>query len=270
MEPNEETPPVTITVRGIELGRARPEIIVPLVGDDHEAVLEQAQRACETPSRVVEWRLDHFRPDHTDPAAHRAAVLETLPALRGALGPDRALLATLRTTAEGGQREISDRNLLLLLEELMTPRRAGVQALVDLVDIEASRAPQTVAQVVETADRSGVKVIVSHHDFESTPSEEELVAILRSQRRAGADLPKIAVTPQGPRDVLTLLSASLTVAEDNAGPHIALSMGPLGAVTRVAGETFASAATFATAGRASAPGQLAATDVAEVIEMLRP
>src|SRR5690625_6754684 len=69
----------------------------------------------------------------------------------------------------------------------MTPRRAGVQALVDLVDIEASRDPQTVAQVVEIADRSGVKVIVSHHDFESTPSEEELVAILRSQRRAGAE-----------------------------------------------------------------------------------
>src|SRR5690625_7309790 len=100
----------------------------------------------------------------------------------------------------------------------MTPRRAGVQALVDLVDIEASRDPQTVAQVVEIADRSGVKVIVSHHDFEPTPSEEELVAILRSQRRAGADLPKSAVPPRGPRDALTLLSASLTVRADHAGP----------------------------------------------------
>src|SRR5699024_753245 len=165
---------------------------------------------------------------------------------------------------------ISDRNLLLLLEELMTPRRAGVQALVDRVDIEASRDPQTVAQVVEIADRSGVKVIVSHHDFESTPSEEELVAILRSQRRAGADLPKIAVTPRGPRAAATLLSARLAVAEDNAGPHIALSVGALGAVARVAGEPSAAAATVATAGRASAPGQLAAADVAEVIEMLRP
>src|SRR5690625_3626123 len=154
MEPNEETPPVTITVRGIELGRARPEIIVPLVGDDHEAVLEQAQQACETPSRVVEWRLDHFRPDHTDPAAHRAAVLETLPALRGALGPDRALLATLRTAPEGGRREISDRNLLLLLEELMTPRRAGVQALVDLVDIEARSEERRVGK--ECRDRWGL------------------------------------------------------------------------------------------------------------------
>lgn len=270
MDTTEDTDPLTVTVRGIELGRARPEIIVPLVGDDRETVLEQAQRACDTPARVVEWRLDHFRPDHTDPAAHRAAVLETLPALRGALGPDRALLATMRTAAEGGQREISDQDLLRLLEDLMTPRRAGVQALVDLVDIETSRAPQTVEQVVEVADRSGVMVIGSFHDVETTPSEQEMVAILRSQRRAGADVPKLAVTPQSPRDVLALLSASLTVAADNAGPHIAISMGPPGAVTRVAGEAFASAATFATAGSASAPGQLAAADVAEVIELLRP
>src|SRR5699024_12289001 len=143
-----ETRAVPFTRRGIDVGRPRREIVVPLVGDDHEPVLEQAQRACETPSRVVEWRLVHFRPDHADPAAHRAAVLETLPALRGALGPDRARLATLRTTAEGGQREISDRNLLPLLEELMTPRRAGGQALVDLVDSEACRDPQPVAQGV--------------------------------------------------------------------------------------------------------------------------
>ena len=270
MEQTEETPPVTVTVRGIELGRARPEIIVPIVGDDHEAVLEQARSAVETPARVIEWRLDRFRPDLRDPASHRAAALETLPALRAELGPDRALLATLRTAAEGGDREISDRDLLRLLEALMTPRRAGVQALVDLVDIETSRPPQTVAQVIEVADRSGVMVIGSFHDFSSTPSEAEMVEMLRSQRRTGVDIPKIAVTPHDARDVLTLMSAGLTVAADGQGPHIAISMGPLGAVTRVAGETFASAATFATVGQASAPGQLAATDVAEAIELLRP
>src|SRR5699024_3884219 len=81
-------------------------------------------------------------------------------------------------------------------------------------------------------------------------------------RRLGADVPKIAVTPRSARDVLTLLSASLTVAEDLSGPHIAISMGTLGASTRVAAETFGSAATFATAGEGSAPGQLRAEDVA--------
>ena len=40
--------------------------------------------------------------------------------------------------------------------------------------------------------------------------------------------------------------------------------------SRVTAETFGSAATFATAGEGSAPGQLAARDVAGMIELLRP
>ena len=70
--------------------------------------------------------------------------------------------------------------------------------------------------------------------------------------------------------MLTLLGASLDVAADGAGPHLAISMGSLGAVSRVAAETFGSAATFATAGEASAPGQLDARQVARMIALLRP
>ena len=106
--------------------------------------------------------------------------------------------------------------------------------------------------------------------MDGTPDEAAIVEILRSQRRLGADIPKIAVTPRSPRDVLTLLSASLTVAEDLAGPHLAISMGTLGASSRAAAEVFGSAATFATAGEGSAPGQLAAEDVARMIALLRP
>ncbi|MGO2360657.1 MAG: type I 3-dehydroquinate dehydratase, partial [Brachybacterium tyrofermentans] len=54
------------------------------------------------------------------------------------------------------------------------------------------------------------------------------------------------------------------------GPHIAISMGTLGVASRVSAESFGSAATFATAGAASAPGQLGADDVARMLELLRP
>src|SRR5690606_4609799 len=67
--------PRTATVRGIELGRARPEIIVPVVGEDEEAVLAQAQAAAASPARLVEWRLDRFRPDLRGAEAHREAAL---------------------------------------------------------------------------------------------------------------------------------------------------------------------------------------------------
>ena len=260
----------TATVLGIELGRGRPEIIVPLVGDDRDALLAQAAAAGATRARMVEWRLDRFRPDLEDPAAHREQVLATLPALRAELGPDRAMLATFRTSAEGGSRPLADDDLGALLEALITGRRAGTQSALDLVDIESARSPEVVAAVIEAAHRHGTVVVGSFHDMEATPSAEEIVETLRTQRRLGVDVPKIAVTPHTAQDVLTLLSASLTVAEDRSGPHIAISMGTLGAVSRVAAETFGSAATFATAGEASAPGQLAADDVAEVIELLRP
>ena len=260
----------TATVRGIELGRARPEIIVPLVQPDEETLLDQAAAAVGTRARILEWRLDRFRPDLEDVTDHLDAVLAALPRLRGQLGPDRALLVTFRTAAEGGARTISDQNLGILLENLISGRRAGTQATVDLVDIETSRDPAMVARVISAAHRHGTVVVGSFHDMDSTPAEETMVEILRSQRRLGVDVPKLAVTPRSSRDVLTLLSASLTIAEDLSGPHIAISMGPLGASSRVAAETFGSAATFATAGAGSAPGQLSAEDVARMLELLRP
>lgn len=260
----------TATVRGIELGRARPEIIVPLVGAYQEDLLSQAEAATGTRARILEWRLDRYRPDLEDPAEHRDAVLAALPPLRSALGPDRALLVTFRTTAEGGRRPIADLDLGILLDALISGRRAGTQSAVDLVDIETARDAATVSRVISAAHRHGTVVVGSFHDMEGTPSETELVEILRAQRRLGADVPKVAVTPHGPRDVLTLLSASLTVAEDLSGPHIAISMGTLGASSRVAAETFGSAATFASVGEGSAPGQLGAQQVAEMLELLRP
>lgn len=260
----------TATVRGVEFGRGRPEIIVPLVGDDLDALLAQAEAASATPARVVEWRLDRFRPDLEDAEHHREAVLAALGPLRAALGADRALLVTFRTTAEGGQRPYGPRALVSLLEALITGRRAGTQSAVDLVDIETSHDPAVVASVIDSARRHGIAVVGSFHDMEGTPDEETIAGILREQRRLGADIPKVAVTPRTSRDVLTLLSASLAVAEEQTGPHIAISMGTLGASSRVAAEAFGSCATFATAGEGSAPGQLGADDVARMIELLRP
>lgn len=260
----------TATVRGIELGRARPEIIVPLVGDDHEALLAQAEAAVATPARILEWRIDRFRPDLEDAEEHRESVLSSLSPLRAALGPDKALLATYRTAAEGGGRQPRDTDLAILLEALMGSRRAGTQSQVDLIDVETSRSPEMVSRVIATAHRNGVVIIGSHHDLEGTGDEDELIERLRAQRALGADVPKIAVTPHSARDVLTLLSASLTVAAEGQGPHIAIAMGSLGVVSRVSAETFGSAATFASVGRGSAPGQLEADDVALMLERLRP
>jgi 3-dehydroquinate dehydratase I len=47
-----------------------------------------------------------------------------------------------------------------------------------------------------------------------------------------------------------------------------MAMGPLGAVTRLAGETFGSVLTFGTVGAASAPGQLDAVRLRAALDLL--
>jgi 3-dehydroquinate dehydratase-1 len=259
----------SVRVGDIELGAGRPEIIVPLTGADRDAVLAQAARAASAPARLVEWRTDLYAPE-LSVAQHRERVLELLPAVRAAVGRRAALVLTLRTAAEGGARDLPDRDLADVLCAAVAAEDGTGQALVDLVDIETARDHRCVQQVIGAARERGVAVIGSHHDFAATPPRERILGLLRSQRALGADVPKVAVTPRSGEDVLTLLAASLEAARDAAGPHIAISMGSLGAVSRVAAEVFGSCATFATAGEASAPGQLAAVDVVQMLEALRP
>ena len=72
-----------------------------------------------------------------------------------------------------------------------------------------------------------------------------------------------------PQDVLELLAATAEMADHHPEtPVITMSMGALGAVSRLAGETFGSAMTFANPGQASAPGQVALDVVNEVLDSL--
>ena len=82
----------------------------------------------------------------------------------------------------------------------------------------------------------------------------------------GCDLAKYVVMPQTEQDALTLLAATLEMKEEHPRPPvITMSMGAMGAVTRIGGGRFGSAVTFATAGPASAPGQLPADLLAQVL-----
>jgi 3-dehydroquinate dehydratase type I len=86
--------------------------------------------------------------------------------------------------------------------------------------------------------------------------------------RLGADVAKVAVMPRERGDVLTLLAAT-SQAEAKAGiPLISMSMGPLGAVTRMIGGVFGSALSFAVGEGSSAPGQMPIADLKAVYEII--
>ena len=88
-------------------------------------------------------------------------------------------------------------------------------------------------------------------------------------QQVGADLPKVAVMPHDSTDVLTLLDATIeTKNKYFATPIITISMGNLGVASRLCGEVFGSAMTFASAGDSSAPGQIGLDIVNSVLDSI--
>lgn len=124
------------------------------------------------------------------------------------------------------------------------------------------------ARAIAAAHTHGSPVVASNHDFHATPGVDEIVDRLASMEAMGADVAKIAVMPQSAADVVTLIDATQRRFGEARIPLITMSMGTLGAVTRVGGGVFGSAATFATVGEASAPGQLPAAEVRAALQLL--
>ena len=138
----------------------------------------------------------------------------------------------------------------------------------DLVDVELFSGDEVVRQIVACAHKTGVATVGSSHDFHQTPPEEEIVSRLERMATLGCDIAKIAVMPQNPRDVLTLLSATERMhSEHPEVPIITMSMGQLGMVSRLCGEVFGSALTFGAAGQASAPGQAPVQKLRQVLNL---
>lgn len=123
-----------------------------------------------------------------------------------------------------------------------------------LLSIEEHQKEQDI--VVEDHS-SRVVVVCSSHDFQKTPDKNELVSRMVKMQQVGADLPKVAVMPHDSTDVLTLLAATVEMKDKYfATPIITISMGRLGVASRLCGEVFGSAMTFASVGDSSAPGQI--------------
>lgn len=247
----------TVKIRNVEIGAGMPKICAPIVGRSVEEILGAAKRVGEAGVDLAEWRADYFLE-----VKDMEKVLDVAGRLRETLG-EMPLLFTFRTAKEGGELGISQ------AEYLQLNLRMARSRLVDLVDAELFSGEGTVGEILRTAHECGVSVVVSNHDFEKTPAREEIVGRLRKMQTLGADILKIAVMPRSRRDVLELLCATEEMYTEYADrPLITMAMGKEGAVSRLCGEVFGSAATFGAVGDKSAPGQMEAEKLRSVLEML--
>ena len=246
-----------VLVRNIEIGSGMPKVCVPIVEKTREDILSTAKAICSTEADLVEWRADWYE----DVSAF-SEVIKTADMLRSILG-ETPLLFTFRSAREGGEKELSLESYATLLESV------AKTGFVDLIDVEVFSGDDAVKNIIQTAHAHGVKVIASNHDFEGTPAREELVARLCKMQDLGADILKIAVMPQTRSDVLTLLSVTEEMSSRHTSrPVITMSMGRTGALSRLCGEVFGSAVTFASFGKVSAPGQIAIEDLKAGLRLL--
>lgn len=246
-----------VVVRNIEIGSGMPKVCVPIVEKTREDILSTAKAICSTEADLVEWRADWYE----DVSAF-SEVIKTADMLRSILG-ETPLLFTFRSAREGGEKELSLESYATLLESV------AKTGFVDLIDVEVFSGDDAVKNIIQTAHAHGVKVIASNHDFEGTPAREELVARLCKMQDLGADILKIAVMPQTRSDVLTLLSVTEEMSSRHTSrPVITMSMGRTGTLSRLCGEVFGSAVTFASFGKVSAPGQIAIEDLKAGLRLL--
>lgn len=243
-----------LTLRGVTLGEGMPKICLPVLGKCEADVLASADAARLCSPDIIEWRIDHL----TDLSQKNVDAI--LGRLRQ-MFPATPLLVTFRSKAEGGERELDSLSYVNLLSRIIVSGQA------DLIDVELFSG--VMEELVEMAHRHGVTVVGSSHDFAKTPDEGEIVSRLERMAALGCDVPKIAVMPQSPQDVLILLSATQIMKELHPEvPLITMSMGSLGVISRMCGETFGSAVTFGSAGQASAPGQVAVKELREILKLL--
>lgn len=247
----------TVTLKDVVLGQGRIKVIVPITGRTLDDLLAQVRDLTGRELDIVEWRIDFFG-GALDAGAVLAAAGRIVAELSGI-----PLLATFRTAAEGGATPIAP-------DQYVAINRILVESgLVDAIDVELFVDRAAGDAVVHAARHAGVAVVMSNHDFHATPDKDELVARLRAMQDRGADIPKIAVMPTSPADVLTLLDATYTMTSRYADrPVLTMSMSGVGVVTRLAGEVFGSCATFAMVGRASAPGQVPVEDLQPILRLL--
>lgn len=245
------------------IGSGRPKICVPLVGATDEELLEQADKVLEEAGTEGVIDMVEFRGDFYEGLNDKERLSVILDRLRDKLG-DIILLFTIRSECEGGGTLAFNAPSICEINAFVIKNK-----LADMVDVELFSGDKAVAELVGLAKENDVKIIMSNHDFKTTPDADIIVNRLRKMQDLGADIAKIAVMPENKIHVLKLLEATAAMSAEYAHiPIVVISMGKEGAISRMSGELFGSAVTFAVLGKASAPGQIPVRELADIMKAI--
>jgi 3-dehydroquinate dehydratase-1 len=117
--------------------------------------------------------------------------------------------------------------------------------------------------------RGSYKVIISVHLLDGTPSSRQLEYIFKSLAATGADIVKIVTRARAREDNLRVLGL-IPMAHEVGVKIIALCMGPMGRLSRIASPLLGAHLTFASLeqGQESADGQIPVMHMRDILGML--
>lgn len=247
----------SVKVRNVVIGKGKPKICVPVIGKTENEIIELTKYAKSLEVDLVEWRADWY--ESIEDLEKVEKLSETL---RNIL-EETPLLFTFRTAKEGGSRAISDEAYIKLNQYVCEKKLA------DMIDVEMFSGEDVIDQIITYAHERDMIIVGSNHDFGGTPSKKQLITRLQLMQHFQADIIKIAVMPNSKEDVIALLLATEEMVSKHAKvPVVSMSMSSMGVISRVSGELFGSAITFASAGIASAPGQIPVETMKVLLEAL--
>lgn len=245
-----------LRIKNKEIGNGKPLICVSVMDSEKDEIVTEIKRLIENGAEMIEWRVDAFS-GVKSPNAVRQVLNEIAPLIK-----DTIFVFTFRSKEQGGECSLSSDKVYDLHQV------AAESHVADFIDVEYFYT-EDADEEVYTLQRMGAKVISSHHDFHETPSSEVLFMLLEQMRHSNADIVKMAMMPNSTEDVLRLLEETNRFHKKYPKqPLITMSMGKLGMVSRIAGETFGSCVTFGAGKNASAPGQIEMSKLSNILDAL--
>jgi len=239
-------------------GAHSPAICTPLVGKDRKELLTELAEILLKKPDIIEWRLDFYEEIQDINSVLSAAkdIYEN--------SERTPILLTVRSQKEGGQPiSLSEKEVVAILAEVCK------HPYVAIIDFEVSNQPEHIRYLRKVSKGNNKKLVLSYHNFSFTPPKAEIFKSLFLAEFYGADAAKAAVMPQNNQDVLTLLEATREAEKELTIPLITMSMGGLGAISRIVGWMYGSSVTFAVGKSSSAPGQVPIDELRKIIQLTK-
>lgn len=209
------------------------KICIPIMATSLEESIIEARKTTEMKCDMLEWRMDCI-----EGKIRRDSFINAWNEIRMAAG-NRPVIVTLRTKTQGGKKELSVSEYNAALRKIISEIKP---AYID-IELTGSGSDANVRMLAVMAKKRGIGVIVSYHDLSFTEEARDIELLLCRMKYIGADIPKVAFTPNSEEDVEKLIRGA-SLAHEKIGDLIAISMGELGQKTRKEGDSIGSCINF--------------------------